>query len=450
MQTLLISYILDPLCQKMSRFSQKGKDRLFLLGGLTIVLLTFLRHSEAVHYRYLYHFIGCIFGLGLMILGSLGREVKPVRFRKLFTAVWFTFGTLQLLSGLRNNSNYLSEAALFLVAYPLVFICWNQAERKRLFRLLIRILRISLAVFAAASWLLSPIGLTQYPGIFTNTNNASYFLCLCVIASLLGLIYGEELCKNLLCLGLASGLNFYTNSRTGTFAIVFALALGLIFFLLRHNFRENCKCLGRLAAGFVAVLVFAQGLVYVYQLRHFVSLPYFDGDEKGIYTASRQELVPENPEKLFGISHFIHYSNTKIDSTGKNLDAYSTGRVSIWLAYAQDLNWTGHETVPPKYIPAYDKEFETTHMTCLQIAYESGIPTGAVFLLLNVLSGFATMGYAWNRGREDYAAGPLMFTVVFGVLSMLGSCGASFGYLTTFLYYLCQSFVIAELPEETI
>ena len=453
MQKYLIQSILSPLCKIMSRFSEKAKNRLFVLGGVGIVILTFLRHSEAVDYRYLYHFTGCCFGLGLMILGSLDDAVKPVRFRRAFTAIWFTFGLLQLRSGICNSSNYLPEAVLLLVAYPILFICWNNTDRTRLYRLLGRVLRISLWIFAAASWLLSPIGKDKYPGIFTNTNNAAYFLCLCAVSALLGLMYEQgrkETFTNILDLALACALNYYTNSRTGTLAILLALAFGLGIFLLRHDRRENLTCLTRLAAGALAIFVAMHGLVYIYQLRHYLPLPYFDGDEKGVYYATREELLEEAEEEdFFGLSGFQDVSDKKNNTAGKDLDAYSTGRVSIWLAYAKDLNLTGHEGVPPKYIPGYDKEFESTHMTCLQIAYESGIPTGLIFLLLNLASGIGTVWYAWKHGRGGYASGPVMFTVVFGVLSMLGSCGASFGYLTTFLYYLSQYPIIACLQEES-
>lgn len=452
MQTLLIPYILAPLCAYFAHLSEKRKDRIFVLGGTLIVMLTFLRHSEAVDYRYLYHFTGCCFGLGLMILGSLGESIRPVKFRKAFTAIWFTFGLLQLRSGIFNSSNYLPEAVLLLIAYPVLFICWNNADRQRLYRLLGRVLRISLYVFAAASWLLSPIGTDKYPGIFTNTNNAAYFLCLCAISALLGLMYEQDrkdLWKHILSLALAAALNYYTNSRTGTLGILFALVFGLGIFLLRHDRRENLACLTRLAAGGLAILVAMFSLVYVYQLRQYLPMPYFDGDEKGVYYATREELLEEEEEEdFFGLSGFQDVSQKKNNASGKDLDAYSTGRVSIWLAYAKDLNLTGHEGVPPKYIPGYDKEFESTHMTCLQIAYESGIPTGVVFLLLNLASAVGTIWYAWHHGKERYASAPLMFTVVFGVLSMLGSCGASFGYLTTFLYYLSQYSIIAYLPEE--
>lgn len=459
MQNLLISRILAPLCLVMGRFSEKQKDRLFVSGGLLIVCLTFLRHSEAVDYRYLYHFTGCCFGMGLMILASLGENLKPIKFRFPFFILLPLFGTLLLISGIINNVNYLPEAVMLLLAYPILFLCWNNTSRTRIFKLLARICKISLLIFAAASWLLDPIARTKYSGIFTNENNAAYFLIIACIGILLDIIYSDKsirkLIPDLLLLGLGTALNFYTNSRTGTYALYLVVFLGGGMYILRHDKKDALVLLGKLAACLVASFVFVLSLVYVFQVRHWLPLPYFDGEEKGFYTATREELMEmfspswmELEYGFFDAQGFFHVTTEKNDASGKDLDAYSTGRLSIWLAFAEDLNLRGHKSVPPKFIPGYNKEFETAHNTCLQFAYESGIPAGITFLIINISSGFATLWFAWKHGKEDYAVAPLMFTAAYGLMSMLGSCSASFGYLATLFYYISEYCVFARLAED--
>lgn len=462
MQNLLISRILAPLSLVMGRFSEKQKDRLFVTGGLLIVCLTFLRHSEAVDYRYLYHFTGCCFGMGLMILASLGENLKPIRFRFPFFILLPLFGTLLLISGIINNVNYLPEALMLLLAYPILFLCWNNASRTRIFKLLARVCKISLLIFAAASWLLTPIARTKYSGIFTNENNAAYFLIIACIGILLDIIYSDNsirrLIPDLLLLGLGTALNFYTNSRTGTYALFLVLFLGGGMFLLKHSKKDALIFFGKMAACLLVSIVFVLSLVYVYQLRQWLPLPYFDGeDDIGFFSATREELLDEcfpdwetqlPASGFFDAEGFFHVTNVKTDTTGKDLDAYSTGRVSIWLAFAEDLNLRGHKSVPPKFIPGYNKEFETAHNTCLQFAYESGIPAGITFLIINISSGFATLWFAWKHGKEDYAVAPLMFTAAYGLMSMLGSCSASFGYLATLFYYLSEYCVFARLAED--
>ena len=264
-----------------------------------------------------------------------------------------------------------------------------------------------------------------------------------------------KLLPDILLFGLALGLNYYTNSRTGMYALYFALFLGAGLFLLRRE--KKLQFIGRLSLCTLSGLIFIMTLIYPWQLRQFIDLPYFDGEEYGIYHATREEILEAAdpnweehlPESGFmDVQGFFHISSVKNDTSGKTLDTYSTGRISIWMAFAGDLNLRGHKTVPPKYIPAYDKEFETTHNTILQYSYESGIGAGLAFLLLNISSGLATIWYGWKHGKEDFSVAPVMFTAAFGMMSMLGSCSASFGYLATLYYYLAQFPVMATLQEE--
>ena len=321
MQKILIQYLLDPLCRVMARFSQHSKDRLFVLGGMIIVLLGFLRHGELVNYRYLYHYIGCCLGLGLMILGSMGQQIRPVRFRKVFTAVWFTYAGLQLISGITNSSNYLPEAMLLLVAYPILYICWNNTDLSRIYQLLCRILQKSLLVFTAGSWLLSPITLSKYPGMFTNTNNAAYFLCLTAVASLLGLFHcrlrSREGLRNIACLALALALNYYTNSRTGTLALILSVGFAMIFYIKGHTPTEIRDCLIRLAAGLLASVVTVSGLVYVFQLRQYVPLPYYDPEEFGSYFPGEMGEYEGWFGEFFGIDGFSDIAEQKYNVLGK-------------------------------------------------------------------------------------------------------------------------------------
>lgn len=458
MQTLLIQNLLNPLCSLMGQFSEKAKDRLFLTGGILILLQLYLRLTDAVEYRYAIHFVSCCFCLGLMILASLGQEVKPVKFRKSISILWFSAAILRILSGFRCNVDYLPEGALLLIGYPVLFICWANADRERLFRLLMKLCRTAVLLYAILSWLLVPLGWNKYSGIFDNANNAAYTLAAASVGLWLEVLFTKKCRKgDLLLLGLSLALNFYTNSRSGFWALVFALVMGVGVYVLTHSSAQIKTCLIRLGAGVLVSLVLVCTLVYPFQLRYLLPLPFLDTESGTFYTANREEILesisPDWEDQMegrffFDISGFLHIADLKNNTSGKDLNAYSTGRVEIWSRYAKDLNWTGHPHVPPIYIGEKQTEIKTTHMTALQFAYESGIPMGAVYLAMNIATGLWGILYGWKHRKQPYALGPLMYTCVFGVLSMLGSCGASFHYLPTLLYYLTL-FPIMVQPEET-
>jgi len=107
----------------------------------------------------------------------------------------------------------------------------------------------------------------------------------------------------------------------------------------------------------------------------------------------------------------------------------------VWKAYAKDLNLFGHESTPEVYIPIIYKDIKSTHMTILQIAYESGIFAGVSYFVLNIASGILAIIYAVRHRSEKYALLPLLVIAAFGVLSMLMSCRVTFWYYSTLMYY---------------
>lgn len=471
-QQYLIRYILHPLARIVNRLSQKLRDILFVLGGMGIVVQYFMQNMGLAQYRFLIVFaIDCVF-LGIMILSSLSTDMRPVKFRWPLAACWFGVGLLMLLSGIINNVDYLPEAMLILVAYPVIFICWNNCDRTRIFELLLTICKLALILFVAASFFLARISPYQYAGIFSNVNGAAYFLAVAAGCMLLKVMYAQRLSAgcvtDMLLFGLSLAMMYYTNSRTGPLGIACALVAALILYMLTHPRKENLKCLMRLGISGVFTVICVLSLVYVFQLRQEWDIPYLDSQTGTFYSLSPSEKpsaskpddaadasnsakpgATNSQNAHFGLSGFQNVSKDKTSTGDKDMDQYSTGRISIWKKYASELNWLGHESVPKISSPESNIVISTTHMTILEIAYESGIPAGILYLAFNILSGVTAIWFAWKNKDEKYALMPLVITLVFGVLSMLGSCNVSLWFLTTLYYYLTSFPIIAYLPEES-
>lgn len=448
-QKYLIQYVLSPLGGIMEKLSQRMRDFLFVLAGLCVILQIFLRDMSLVKYRFLIFFtVDCLF-LGIMILSTLHKNMKPVKFRWPIMGCWIAVGLGMLLSGVINNVDYLPEAVLFLVVYPICFVCWNNCDHSRIFKLLLRMCRISLVIFVVASFMLTPIQEERYPGIFNNTNGAAYYLAVCMVCQIVELAYDEKFglktIWNVVLLGLAGAMMYYTNSRTGPLSVVVALLGGVCVYLLTHTWKHNLKCLVRMILAGVVTVIITLNLVYVFQLRPNIELPYYYNPESGQFYKIEKVVEPDVP---FDTSGFQTVTNDKSSVENKTLDQYSTGRISIWTAYAKDLNWTGHAQTPQVYVEWLYKYISTTHMTILEIAYESGIPAGVFYLLMNIGTGLVSIWYAWKYRKERYAAMPLMITLAFGIMSMLGSCGVSLWYLTTLYYYFVQFPIVAKKPQD--
>ena len=447
MQKILIQYLLDPLCRLMEPVSGKWRNFLFLLGGCGILTTMFLQGAEALAIRYIFIFAAnCIF-LGLMVLGILPQKVTPVRWNKPLFFSWMAMATLRMISVFTQNTNYFAEGFLLFFAWPTIFIILANADTTRLLNLILRLIRIALFAYVVLSFLFTPITPGKYSGIFENTNSTSHFLGAVSVALAAAVIFrrGKQWIVDAILLGLAWAMNIYSSSRGGMLAAYTAIGCGLAMFLLSHLRDGQWKKIFRLGVSVLACSVLTLSLVYIFQLRLALDLPYFHHETRRFYYADRDEVWSYlgdefagymGDSEYFGSDIFTDLSDDRFDMEGMTLDKYSTGRVSLWMSCVNKLNLTGHPSTEKQFYIAYAKKtFNTTHMVILQYAFESGIPMGVMYLVMNILSGIAAIAYAWRNRTKSWALWPLMMTLSFGVLSVMESCGPSLQFMGTFLYY---------------
>ena len=467
-QKLLIQYLLMPLARLMEKVPERAREYLFVAGGLGVGFEIMRQNLELPSQRYLVYFaIGCV-SLGVMILATLRTGIKPVRFRKGISICWFGMGLMLLQSALRLNIDYIAEAIIFLVAFPVVFICWNNADRTQIFKLLLRIIKILAVVFMVASLFFAKISIAQYAGIFNNPNGAAELLMMTVGCQIVEILYAKRLDKkcwsDILLLGCSVAVCYYTNSRTGYLAMICAVLFGGVMYLLTHDRKENFKCLIRLTAAAVVTVICVFNLIYAFQWRAKLDIPFpnLSGESAQISAAAGNSAdtgentqgTAQNPAQttaepeFSGIEAFQIIAKKKGETAGKSFDQISTGRLTLWKFYASDLNLFGHASVPSVYVPLTGETIGTPHMSILMFAYESGAFAGIFYFLLNLLSGLLTIGFAWKFRKEKYAVMPLVVTVVFGVGSLLSASTSALVYIISFYYYCVLFPVMVYQPEK--
>ena len=459
MQELIIRYFLAPLSRFFGTWSEKCRERIALTAGMGIVTYFFLYHMEIIRWRYMYSFAGCGLLLGVMFLMTLPKEIKPVRFRLIFGLYWFGAGGLMLLSALRNNPNYLPEALMLLVVYPFFYISWANGEAEKYFRLLVKLSKISLVLFFVISFLFSQITTRRYSGLFTNFNNCSGYLALAGVCLILELLYEPESKRrnivNILLFGMSYGLIVLTNSRSGKLALLFSVGVGVVWYAWTHRSALKIRFFVKAAVCVLLCCVMSTGLMYAFQFRQVLPLPYYDREYHGFYFTvdglpGREALSGVETEDslgFFNYDSFENYGEKKTTAEGKSLDEYSAGRISVWTGYLKRLTLFGVKEKESFYLDGYDTYLHTAHMTILEIAYESGIFAGVLYLLMNLISGFTAIWYAVKKRKEAYALMPLMVILTFGIISVLGSFNSSFNYLFTLYYYLVLFPLITDGPK---
>jgi len=447
MQKYLIQYLLNPLCRLTGQLSGTVKNLLFLLGGCGILTTMLLQGAEALAIRYIFIFAANCAFLGLMVLGILPDKIRPVKWNRPLFFSWMAMATLRMISGFTQNSNYFAEGILLFVVWPVIFIILANADSARLIHLVLQLVRIALVSFVVLSFLLTPITPGKYSGIFENTNSTSHFLGAVSVALAVSVLYGQnrKWILDAVLLGLAWTMNTYSSSRGGMLAAVIAIACGLGLYFVAHLRNGGWKRLLRFGVSMVACWALTFSLVYIFQARLLLDLPYYHHETRQFYYADRDEVWSYLGDEFagfmgdsdyFGSDIFTELADDRFELEGQSLDKYSTGRVSLWMSCINKLNFTGHPSTEDQFYIAYAKKtFNTTHMVILQYAFESGIPMGILYLTMNLLSGLAAIAYAWRNRTKPWGLVPLMMTLSFGVLSVMESCGVSLQFLGTFLYY---------------
>ena len=464
-QKKLIQWVLQPLASFMSRFPEKVRDGLFVCAGLMVIIQNFLRVTGVISYRYLIEYaLGCFF-LGIMILCAMPEKIRLVRFRAFPALCWFGAGLFMFLAGVRIEMDHLLEATMLLAAFPVTFIAWGGADHGKIFRLLSKITLFSFIVYTLVNMALYPMEKARYAGLMGNVNGAAVYLTVVILCLLLDLLHtqrrGGAYFLRLALLGLAAAQLYYTSSRTGYLACGLTAVTVLCFYLALHRKEVLRYFYTTLLYSCLSVLVCVNVSLYLFQLPATVERltappPSAASTEQPVQQPAEQPVqqpaeqpageeapaeppqAAQAPKPAVNLNDISKTADERLSTDGRTLDQISTGRISIWKKFFQELNWTGHTTGTAFYFPELYAEYSNPHNTVLQIGFESGIPAGVCYLLYNLFSGLAAIWYAVRYQDREYSLFPLAAVLSFGVISNLGALATTFSYLTTFYYYLTQ------------
>ena len=449
LQKLLIQWILNPLGSKMTAVPQKCRTVGFYLGGAGLFFIYFVHGMEMFTIRYLIpFFFGCIF-LGLMLLCTLPKTLYPLRFSPVLSICWFGAGLMMLQAALRLNTDIFSGALMFLIVYPLAWLIWGQGNFSKIAHMLCQLCRWAFVVFFVISFLFFPISSAQYSGLIYNVNGTAFFLSLVLVCLTAELWQREKMdaafWRDLVLIGLAGALMFCTNSRTGELAVLCAWLFGAILYLIK-----NKKNLGRtLVSRILPIAASVAILIPVTVYAGAAIRPVSQTLAKAAYTTTEKIIGAENMTKRDpkhdsgdspdGLSGFIHITEIKGSTEHKGMDAYSTGRISIWKVFAEHTKLFGTEPPFNYYVSINDKYYPTAHNTPLELAINSGWICGALYFLFNILAGLKSIRYTAAKRCDIYTWLLFLITIAFCVCSMLTSLNTPFNFMISTYYFIFQA-----------
>ena len=341
-QKKLIRFLLEPLAIITEKVSSKIKNAIFVITGILITMLYFIQGSGLISVRYLFYFcIGCLL-LGVMILCTLKPNMQPVKFRPFIMICWFIIGATMLYSGIFNSADFLPEAILFLIAYPIVFIVWNNNNTDEIFKKLITVTDISFIIYLIVSMLLFPMHSLRYSGLFNNVNGAAGYLTIVFSCLLIEVVKEKKISAkfffHLILLGISIASLMYTNSRTGQLEMIIVFFTFIVVFSISHIKEKKLYIFRNTFLVVISAIIFFYTALYGFQAGNYLPLPKLNAD-----TWTDEEISANDSINLTK----DRFSSDETISGTSIINSYSSGRIAIWKEYAMQLNFKGHSDSPP-------------------------------------------------------------------------------------------------------
>lgn len=416
--------ICQPISLIMDIIPSKIKNIGFYICVNLMIGQSWLISSGVLEQRYLITYtIGCVL-LALCILLTTPTRMNEKHIQPFLTSIFFALGAsiivMELVNGRVDN---LPEGVLITVVLPVIYFIWENYGFIKIINLLADAVCINFAIYFIICCAKFPMdGNNPYAGFFENVNGTAFYLTLvfCFIIIKINFNFGERK-KQILYIIMASIcfiLVLYTASRTGLLACscAFISYITLKILSLKKNHINTKKMLKCVMIIFVCVVILAPLMIIIINLN-----------------ADTTEIDNKN-----AIENIMDSNINKLQSEGKTLSQYSSGRIDIWKEYLNELNFSGHDSDYRFFVEARGTYNSTAHMTCLQVAYDSGIISGVLYITFSVSAGIIAMVRYIREPKEEWLI-IILLSISFGVISMLASVGMSYIYIITLFYYLMQT-----------
>lgn len=124
------------------------------------------------------------------------------------------------------------------------------------------------------------------------------------------------------------------------------------------------------------------------------------------------------------------------DKASSSVADYSSGRTVIWKEVLKNLNIKGHPSREHIITVRNGDVGNNAHNTILQFAYDNGIQTGVLFLILMIIGGLKLLiDYVEIKKFGCLRLYLLLVHIGFGVTAMFTTLNLPFLYLVTLSYY---------------
>ena len=457
-QNFLIRHLLKPMAGLKNKIPEKVWQIVITLSIFAMQLCQ-VASAMGIITRYIIATgVLCVF-FGIIIFAGLSADMKPLKLRPILWICWFGMGILMAATGVLVEPNVLATAAIWLVAMPVFFVVWGNRKLEELVKPFVNGIYLAFAVTFLICAINYPVSGGAYTGYYENQNGLALHCAGIYVIALVDLFSQERFnwrnCVAAVVAGFSAAMLFYTNARGGQLAAVICTVAMLIFTAVTKRKKIVKSVIGQVLPLVLAIAIAIPSCVSVFAFGFNLKNGHIlqaDKPSVGEVTVPPTEApttppteapttppteAPTAPPVGDALQDILDRQEERVN-TGGDLDTITSGRVSLWKAYAKELQFLGHRE-DHQVLGANGKPIKmSSHLTLLQISYEYGALTGVFYLIFNLFAGVLSLIFAIKNKMKGYSAFPVMIAIGYAVVYMVEWVFSPISGVMSFAYIIMQ------------
>lgn len=445
---------------------RKDKKFYYILGWTILIELIILcKYAFWMPHTLIAGSVCTIILIGILIfndsrLGFKKYCLDKIRFCKYNISAQFItiliIGILIVIAGgLLRDLSFVALGLVVSIIMPLFFIVTNNdgfSSKRIVVDAITFGTTIIFVAFVIMSIILVPLSYTQYSSVIGNPNEMGNLLIFVTACLIYRLVCTKKIIY-LFYLAVSTAFVVFSISRTTYLCICVMFIISMIYYGVVYGHKNLliniCKSI--LVFTLVFFITFAMltsgnkcirniektitGHEYIY----YAKLYKYDGSE--LTLSKLKDYIELRLGK--GISE-NDTSNQHIVDKNINVNEVSSGRISIWKEFIDEINWKGHKTGDTVYVEAVNQNGSDAHNTYINNGYYYGILSfiSIAFYMVLLAYYYIRQLFYFVKSREEdvFFLFSALIYISFFILSMLSSVFSpfhsiiGFGFWTICLY----------------
>lgn len=445
----LFILLLDPWIPIVGRIKDKVRYRLITLCFvIDLVLFCIVRyglHKES----YFYNTVCGIFVMFAIAILSLDRTLVHIHWRRSLWIAWFGMCISFTVSDILVPKKMCGLGLILAFVFTAVFFVWQNHTRKDLlWQCFKNAIKWSFAVMSVISFLFRPLyegG--RYAGIFTNPNTFGLYLYIIIAVFLSDLDWcvetGRSCRKNIVTYVSLALCFFYLEKSQARTSLIAVAAIVLLWIVLRFYLAKKTKnyrtFLGNLGCMAVfTVVLYPLFLICLLHLPNIVGHPIVFEGKPLYYTSEFQgnkEKADEPDDVVVPQYKDVEETQNKKDTIAprnmweriwynikysKGLNAITNGRIDIYLAYWDKMNFKGHASTS---MVVDGEKKNHSHNNWIQFGYTYGLLSMFFYGVITLLGVAFSLKFYLTQRRKNATYAFLIPAICIGfVIATLTEC----------------------------